>query len=228
MMRESDFRARLRASRFLILLDLGALAGFFAADAFGHIYLTKTLYLLAYAWLSLYLRGLGWRDLGFRLGEGWPRRVLIGLAAGAAMSALELFVTQPLLVRLTGEWPDLSVFRPLIGNMQLLLLLVAGVWTVAAIGEELVYRGWLLNRLLDLFGRGRAGFAAAILVMSAVFAMAHEYQGITGIAENCIAGLLLGGLYLATGRNLLAPIIAHGLTDTIDVSLIYAGLYPGM
>jgi membrane protease YdiL (CAAX protease family) len=228
MIPTNDFRARLRDSRLLILIDLCAVAGFFAADALGYIYLTKTLYLLAYAWLSLYLRGLGWRDVGFRLGEGWRRRVLIGLAVGAAMSALELFVTQPLLVRLTGEWPDISVFRPLIGNIKLLLLLVAGSWTIAAIGEELVYRGWLLNRLLDLFGRRRIGFAAAMVVMSAIFAMAHEYQGITGIVENCIAALLLGGLYLATGRNLLVPMIAHGLGDTIDFSLIFAGIYPGM
>jgi membrane protease YdiL (CAAX protease family) len=39
---------------------------------------------------------------------------------------------------------------------------------------------------------------------------------------------LLGGLYLATGRNLTVPIVAHGITDTIDFVLIFLGLYPGM
>jgi CAAX protease family protein len=50
----------------------------------------------------------------------------------------------------------------------------------------------------------------------------------TGIAENIIDGAILGLLYLATGRNLLAPIIAHGIQDTVDVLLIYSGHYPGM
>jgi hypothetical protein len=38
-----------------------------------------------------------------------------------------------------------------------------------------------------------------------------------------VAGLLLGGLYLASGRNLIVPIIAHGITDTVDFLLIYSG-----
>jgi len=42
------------------------------------------------------------------------------------------------------------------------------------------------------------------------------------------AGLLLGVLYLACGRNLAVPIIAHGITDTIDVVLIFSGRYPGL
>ena len=46
--------------------------------------------------------------------------------------------------------------------------------------------------------------------------------------ENILAGLLLGGLYLACGRNLAVPVIAHALGDTIDFVLIYLGKYPGM
>jgi membrane protease YdiL (CAAX protease family) len=48
------------------------------------------------------------------------------------------------------------------------------------------------------------------------------------MAENIWDGLLLGALYLACGRNLAAPIIAHGITDTVDVLLMYVGRYPGM
>ncbi len=61
-----------------------------------------------------------------------------------------------------------------------------------------------------------------------LFGFGHSYQGITGQVENIIDGLLLGLLYLACGRNLWAPIIAHGITDTIDIMLMYLGKYPGM
>jgi hypothetical protein len=40
--------------------------------------------------------------------------------------------------------------------------------------------------------------------------------------------LLLGLLYLKSGRNLPAPIVAHGVTDTPDALIIYAGHYPGL
>jgi len=35
-------------------------------------------------------------------------------------------------------------------------------------------------------------------------------------------------MYLGTGRNLLVPIIAHGVCDTIDMILIFLGKFPGM
>jgi hypothetical protein len=53
-------------------------------------------------------------------------------------------------------------------------------------------------------------------------------QGITGQIENAIDGLLLGVLYLACGRNLWVPIIAHGITDTADLMLLFLGKYPGI
>jgi hypothetical protein len=52
--------------------------------------------------------------------------------------------------------------------------------------------------------------------------------GITGIIDEGLAGLLLGVIYLQTGRNLAVPIIAHGISDTIDFLLIFLGKYPRM
>jgi membrane protease YdiL (CAAX protease family) len=40
-------------------------------------------------------------------------------------------------------------------------------------------------------------------------------------------GLLLGVLYLATGRQLAYPIIAHGVSNTLAFVLIFLGRYPG-
>jgi membrane protease YdiL (CAAX protease family) len=43
-----------------------------------------------------------------------------------------------------------------------------------------------------------------------------------------IAGLALGGLYLAAGRNLTVPIVAHVASNTLAMILIYLGRYPGL
>jgi membrane protease YdiL (CAAX protease family) len=51
---------------------------------------------------------------------------------------------------------------------------------------------------------------------------------VTGVIDEALARLLLGALYLLTGRNLSVPIIAHGIQDTIDFLLAFLGKYPGM
>ena len=221
-------RLALRGSRLMIAIEVAAVAAVFIADQHGVIVFSKTPYLLALGWLALWLRGIGWRDVGFRLAPNWRLLVLAGVAAGIAMEALELYGTQPLLVALTGKYPDLSLFKPLIGSWKLLALLIALAWTVAAFGEELVWRGYLLNRIADLFGRKPSGWILSLVLVSAVFGLAHSYQDVTGIAENAFDGVLLGLLYLASGRNLIVPIVAHGMTDTLDALLIFSGHYPGM
>jgi hypothetical protein len=65
------------------------------------------------------------------------------------------------------------------------------------------------------------------IVVTLLFGLAHFPQGVIGIIENVIDGAILAGVYFATGRNLIAPIVAHGIQDTVDVVLIYLGWYPG-
>jgi len=208
--------------------EIFAFAALFAADEHHLLYLSKTPCLLALGWVSLALRGLRWRDLGWSLPLHWKRLVLVGVAAGMAMEALELFATQPLLARLTGTYPDLSTFQSVVGNVQLLLLMVAGSWTLAAVGEELVWRGYAFNRAADLFGRTTPGWTLSLVAVSVVFGLAHSYQGLTGVVENTLDGLLLGGLYLASGRNLIVPVLAHGMSDMLDSLSIFSGHYPGL
>jgi hypothetical protein len=226
----SLWRQSLRDSRLMILLDLALVAVVFAGVHFhwSFIVFSRTPYLLALGWTSMWLRGVRWSDLGLRFDPDWRRLLLAGIVAGFAMEALELFVTQPALVQLTGKYPDLSEFKELVGNPVVLLEALAVSWLLAGFGEELVWRGHVMNRLADLFGRNRWGWAAALIVANAVFGYAHVYQGTTGVVENFIDGALLGALYLACRCNLWVPIIAHGMTDTLDSLLIFSGHYPGM
>jgi membrane protease YdiL (CAAX protease family) len=65
-----------------------------------------------------------------------------------------------------------------------------------------------------------------VALVSLVFGLAHHAQGVTGIMDNVLAGLLFAGLYLASGRNLWLPILAHGVIDTSSVVLLYLGFHP--
>lgn len=220
-----------RGSKWLALGEFALVALIFWLDytRWHHVIkISKTLYLLALGWISLRVRGLRWKDVGLTLYRNWGRTIAIGIACGAGIEALELFVTQPLLVRLTHHWPDLSDFRDLRGNLKLLPVALLLTWTLAAFGEEMVYRGYLMNRVADFFGRSRNAWVLSLLAVNVVFGFAHTYQGVTGVVENMIDGLLLGWIYLRCDRRLSVPIIAHGMTDTIDFLLIFFGKYPGM
>lgn len=220
-----------RSSRWLIAVEFVVFGLIFLADVYHWhhvIFFSKTLYLLALAWISLRLRGLRWKSVGLRWYRSWVRTLALGVLFGAGIEALELFVTQPILVRVTHHWPDLSDFRGLRWNWKLLPVALLLTWTLAAFGEEMVFRGYLMNRVADFFKSTRRGWIISLIAVNIVFGFAHQYQGITGVIENAIDGFLLGLIYLRCDRNLAVPIVAHGVTDTIDFLLIFIGKYPGM
>jgi membrane protease YdiL (CAAX protease family) len=220
--------ANWRQSKWLALAELIVVALIFVADFKHYIFFSKTPYLLLFGWLSLRVRALRWRDVGLKRFRNWKSTVALGIAAGVLLESFQLFVSQPLLVKYLHKQPDLEVFRGLAGNLKMTLIFIALAWTLAAFGEEMVYRGYLMNRVADIFNRTRGAWIISLIAVHLGFGLAHAYQGITGIIDEGLSGLLLGLIYLRTGRNLSVPIIAHGLTDTIDFLLVFLGKYPGM
>lgn len=208
--------------------ELALVALIFYADRHHLVPFSKTPVIVLLGWISIRLRGIGWRAVGLARFRNWRTTLGLGTLAGICMEALELFVTQPALVRLTHKWPDLSHFRPLIGNAKLLPVALLLVWILAALGEELAYRGYLMNRVAELGRNTRKAWAIGLIVVSTAFGFGHFDQGLTGMVENMIAGLFLSWLYLRSGRNLALPIVAHGTQDTIDLLLIFFDKYPGM
>jgi membrane protease YdiL (CAAX protease family) len=217
-----------RHSKWLALGELAIVALVFVADSHHLIYVSKTPYLLLLGWISLRVRKLRWRDVGFSRYKSWPITLALGVVGGVALEIQELFVTQPLLTRLTGKPPDLSDFRAITGNVKYALITIALAWTLAAFGEELVWRGYVMNRVADLGNRTRLAWFWSLIVVHAAFGLAHSYQGVTGIIEEGLAGFFLGLMYLGTRKNLAVPIVAHGVSDTLDLLLIFLGKFPGL
>jgi membrane protease YdiL (CAAX protease family) len=215
-------------SKHIIWLEFALFTAVYIADWKHHIILSKVPYLFLLGWLSLRLRGMRWRDVGLGLYEGWGRTLLIGTLSGVGIEMMELFCTQPLLAHLTGQMPDLSAFDRVTGNVKWLMISLAFTWTLFAFGEEFIFRGYLINRIADLVGRTRSSWGVALVLASAIFGLSHFMQGITGVSENFIDGIILGALYLKCGRKLAVPIIAHGVTDTVDFLLIFFHHYPGL
>jgi hypothetical protein len=223
-MKEISVRS-MRLNRLFIAAELLAAAVLQILQGYGLIS-AAVIYLFILGWLSLRLRKSGWRELGLSRPASWLRTIGLGILIGAVYQALSIWFVVPLLQQMTGEPLDLSKLTSLHNNVSQLVLWLAASWTIAAFGEELDYRGYLLNRFADLFERSQAGWVIGVMVSSAFFGLGHAYQGITGILETFLFGCVMAGLYLAGRRSLWLPVIAHGVYDTSAFMLIFLGLYP--
>ena len=181
------------------------------------------LLLFLMAWISLRLRHMRWRDVGLNRPDKWLPTIGLAVLVGIGYQALDILLISPMLENLTGEAVDISLFDDLQGNLILLIIFLAISWTEAAIIEEMFFRGYLFNRIIDLVGNQHVGTLIALIATSLLFGAGHAYQGISGVVDTALAGLVLGLLYLYSGRNLWLPILTHGVIDTVGFLLIFSG-----
>lgn len=217
-----------RGSRWLETIEFVLVVAIYVARQHHFLKVSATPYLFVLGWISLRLRRVQWKQIGFTRYRTWATTILLGTAYGVGLELVDLFAKQPLLSRLLGKPPDLSGFPDVRGNLKYALLIVTVIWVLAAFGEELVYRGYLMNRVAGIGHGTNKAWIVSLLLTSALFGFSHYDQGLTGIIEEGSDGLILGLIYLVHRQNLAVPIVAHGVCDTIDIALLFLGKYPGM
>jgi uncharacterized protein len=208
----------LRANKWIVAAELIVVFGLCFARLFP---LSIQLSLLAFTSLSLWLRGLTWRDVGLRRSQAWWKIALWAVLATFLIAVVISLLVQPLVGRLTNKVPDNARFDRVRGNLKVLLVWLAAVWTIVAFAEEMIFRGYLMNRIADLIGNTRTGWTLSLLGSSLIFGLGHSYQGLAGISTTAAIGFLLGIVYLLNKRNLWVNIVSHGLIDTISLVALY-------
>ena len=174
--------------------------------------------------ISVRLRDGRFAAIGFKRPESWRRIVLIALAAAALRILLGDLVIEPLTAKF---WPAPiapALANEITGNPKAAVFALLLVWTFAAFGEEIGYRGYLIKRGADIGGGSGAANWIAMLLVSILFGFGHYYKGASGIVDSSVAGLILGSAFLLTGRNLWTAILAHGFIDTFGIGAAYFGL----
>ena len=180
--------------------------------------------LFALFWISLRVRDGGWSVTGLRRPKSWTRVVVLALAGALVLQLGSELLIEPLASHFWHQPEKVSSILqiPSLGwKVALRDLLI--VWTFAAFGEETGYRGYLLTRAADLGNRSKVAYIAAVLYVAVLFGIAHSYKGPTGILDSTYSGVVLGAVYLLTGRNLWASILTHGISDTFAVFVIFMG-----
>ncbi len=170
--------------------------------------------ILALVWVRL--TRTPWQDVGYARPRSWIAAVAGGFALGIAFKFLMKAIVMPLL----GADPVNHAFHYLAGNRA---MLPAAIWMmfVAGFGEETVFRGFLFERLGKLLGESIAAKVAIVVLTSAVFGAAHyQLQGVAGVEQATIFGIVLGTIYAITRRVALV-MCAHAAFDLTALAMIY-------
>ncbi len=92
---------------------------------------------------------------------------------------------------------------------------------VAGFGEETVFRGYLFERLGKYLGAGTRAKVITVLITSGWFALLHySVQGLSGVEQATITGLVFGGIFAVTGR-IFPLMVAHAAFDLTALAIIY-------
>lgn len=92
------------------------------------------------------------------------------------------------------------------------------MWINAAFGEELLFRGFLMNNLQRALGDGWVSGIAAALIIAVFFGVMHvPSQGLYGLVITGLAGFGLGITFLIAKRNLYPVVLAHGLINSFSI-----------
>jgi membrane protease YdiL (CAAX protease family) len=154
------------------------------------------------------LRDYAWGDIG--LGQPDWTKFVRGLLLVLAIGVAVFYMRRKLMKQKDGA----EQVREALQSVQWVLprgLYQRRLWWAvsahAGWGEELFYRGFLFALLSSMMP-----IAAAAVVSTVMFGLAHVYQGVRGIVLTGILGGVFMGLYLVSG-SLVVPMLAHALYD---------------
>lgn len=171
--------------------------------------------LLVLAWAQL--SEIPLREIGLATPRSWWQTALIGIVAGVTFKLLMKALIMPLF----GAAPQNAAYHFLAGNTAALPAMLYAVIIGAGFGEEVLYRGFLFERLRRLFGNSRRATALIVLSTSAFFASVHyPAQGIAGAEQAFITGSVFALLYIITG-NLWLSMFTHAAFDVAALAMIY-------
>jgi membrane protease YdiL (CAAX protease family) len=175
--------------------------------------------LFVFVWLWLSRTPVA--DIGLKRPGSWLGVLAVGVVSGAALK----FAMKAVVLPYFGAPASAPIMQELHGNLNAFLIEVPQMIILAGFAEEIVFRGFFINRLQAWLGTGPASGLLIVLITAGVFGPAHYLQqGFFGALQGTIVGVLFASAYLLNGRRLWSLIVAHATFDVLAIYFIYAGL----
>jgi hypothetical protein len=172
------------------------------------------------AWAVLHWRRESWASLGLRR----PANLWIVLAVAVALYLVNMALSTwvvPVIASWIAPIRQPSFLGYIRGNTGGFLTWLAIGWIVGAYMEELLFRGFLLNRVAGLLGGTQSALAIGVVAQAVLFGALHFYGGGFAFLHATVFALANGVFYLAAGRNLWPLIVVHGVWNTIGIWGVY-------
>ena len=170
------------------------------------------------AWLLLVAHREKPADIGLRKPKSWSWALIYGLVLATLLFGF-VYMTEKL-----GFHRELSHFDFIKDNLPATLMLVLFAFYGAGFYEEVVFRGFILDRFLKVFGANKTGWVLAALAQGVIFGLGHFAQGVNGMLLTGALGFVFGLIFAFGGWNLWPLIIGHGLYDASRFVYVYVML----
>ena len=174
---------------------------------------------LSSVWMSSWIRGVSWSEFGLSRPKRWFRTVLLSIGVYVGFILTFVLIVSPILkFAFPDSIADLSRFEHLRGNLvSLIINIIVHAFITAGFVEEFLWRGYLINRLVDLQGKKTIVTMIMAVVCSAlIFGVGHFNQGLMGIVKISLIGLMFGAAFLIIRRNLWPLVIVHIILDVVS------------
>jgi membrane protease YdiL (CAAX protease family) len=156
------------------------------------------------------LSGVGTAALGWQITAFWPQ-LLNGIMWGGLLAGFFIWSTHWLLTHGGARYYSAVIINAIVPRNRRELLLVLLAMGPVVLLEELLFRSLLIGGL-------QLVVPAWVLLLgwSVIFGLLHSPQGRWGMMGAGLAGLLLGGLFLAS-ESLLPPLAAHYVANSVQL-----------
>jgi len=171
--------------------------------------------------VSLGIRKIEWNEIGFSFKDFKLKTIVIGIGIAILYYFADQYLVDPIASKFAP--PGLPEIFSMKGNVKKLIIGLTLSWTTAAFLEEIVFRGYLIHRCIDLIGETLVSKIIIVLITGITFGFVHSYQGLNGAISAGFIGVMQAAVYFINGKKLIIPIIAHGTFDTIGFTLLFLG-----
>ena len=182
--------------------------------------------MLLYIWAGIRLRGEDFSSLGLKFNlPTWRQgsRIFLLSLLVFVLAMTGFMIGSIIMVNITGmpQQADMSGYQFLKDNLGLLLLTLAGVYIASSFGEEVIYRGFLINRISEIGKGTQTAVVIAVILSAVIFGLVHYEWGPMGVVQTFFMGLVLGICYIKLKKRLWILVMAHAYMDTILMIQLY-------